>query len=128
MEFFKNIRRFKKLTLKKITGKEIALFAINRKIRQYYRQGESLGTITDLSLDRKAKNITFQLAKTAEPESITIHGYSIAANQNRAYLLWNKMSFTGPKAEQYQQIFKDIDRIEIPKFAVAMTKSIMERP
>lgn len=126
MKILHKLRKFKKLNLKKITGKDVVLFLINRKLRQHFKDKQFTGKVTDLVLNRQQKEITFSITTgEGQLDTVTVHGYSIVAGGRNASLRWEKMSFDGPGSKEYRRVFQGVDKIDIPKFAVNLMQGVV---
>jgi hypothetical protein len=122
LNFFKKIGRLRD---KHLSGKNAALFLLNRKIPGLAGGRKEFGKITDIRLERPTKTIAFEITKDNRVNTITVRGYHIAAHRGDSCLGWNSMEFAGPDRARYGEIFQDIERIKISKNSIFLLEAVL---
>lgn len=125
MNLLQTFKKLNRLRLKTLNGKSAALFLLNRKIPDLGGGKARFGAITDLRLDRGAKTIAFEITRDQEINTITVHGYGIAAQQGQSALRWQSLEFTGPSSGMYRQVFHGLDQIQIPRAYLFMLEAVL---
>lgn len=125
MKLLKTFSKLKKLRLKHINGKTTALFLLNRNIPRMTAGKQNFGKITDLHLDRKQKNSTFEITRNGEVNTVTVQGYKIVANKGKSFLSWQKLDCTGPAKTEYHRAFKGLKQLEIPKKYITIVEAAL---
>lgn len=125
MKIFTLFKKLGRLKDKSLSGKGAALFLLNRKIPELAGGKNAFGRITDLHLDRQAKNVSFEIARASEVNTITVKGYYVDALMGKSCVTWNSMEFDGPAREKYRKIFQGINRIEISKRYIFMLEAVL---
>ena len=125
MKLKKNSTRLMRLRTKYLSSKAIALFVINKRIKSALQHGKDFGKITDLQLNRQQKNMTLELERQDEINTITISGYTFENRKGAPYLIWKDIDFTGPATNHYRTIFKNINGIELSKKYVSIVEAVL---
>lgn len=125
MKLLQTFKKLNKLYRKKLSGKNAALFLLNRKIPNLAGGKKAFGTITDLHLDRQNKTTSFEITRDNEVNTITVRGYRIVAYKGASYLNWTAMDFDGPARETYRQAFRGFERLEVPRAYIFMLEAVL---
>lgn len=112
--------KIKNLRFKEIGAKSAAFFLINRKLNS-----DELGKVTDLQLDRTAKSMILTAVRESAVNTITIKGYKIVLFKGKSFLAWERLTFEGADQQRYRKIFKDVERIEVPKQITTLLEVIL---
>lgn len=125
MNVRKNSTTFMRLRTKYLSSKAIALFVINKKLKNTLQHGEDFGQLTDLQLNRQNKNMTLELERQDELNTIALTGYTFENRRGIPYLIWKNINFTGPATQHYQKIFKNIDGIELSRKYISIVEAVL---
>jgi len=125
MKIKKNSTRFMRLRTKYLSSKGIAIFAINKKLKNAFTSGQDFGKLTDLQLDRQSKNMTLELERRAQINTIALTGYSFENRKGTPYLIWKNINFTGPATNHYITIFKKIDGIALSPKYISIVEAVL---
>ena len=116
-------KRLKKLKNRYLSGKGAILFLLNRKVAAMV--GADFGELTDLHLDRAAKNMVLEIRCGLDVNTIAINGYGVVNRQGKPFLTWNTTQIEGPDRERYMPIFQRKEGIELTKRYAAVVEAIL---
>lgn len=125
MKLKKNKNKLKQLRNRFLSSKALALFVLNRKVKFMIGQDKDFGTLTDLQLDRQAKNLTLEVERDRESSTITINNYGFETRKGTPYLIWKSVNFTGPDTPYFQDVFSRINGIELSKRYISVVEAIL---
>lgn len=119
-----DFNKLKKLKTRYLSGKGAILFLLNRKVGAMVGD-KDFGKLTDLHLDRAEKNLTLEISRGLNTNTINIEGYGVVSRQGKPFLIWKGVRVDGPDKERYAPVFYRREGIELTKRYATVVEALL---